>query len=73
MRLCVRRKLRLYAGVNEQVYRTGYRCVSVCEKILAYLDASLYMSTGPGIGASQCTKEMELIETLHCTCLQNRV
>jgi hypothetical protein len=31
------------------------------------------MSTGQGMGASLCTKQMELIYTHQYTCLQNRV
>jgi hypothetical protein len=52
MRRSVRRKLSLYRRLTEHVYRTGYRCVSVCEKNVSYIYVSLYIATGQIIGAS---------------------
>jgi hypothetical protein len=45
----------------------------VYEKIGACIDALLYMCKEQHIGASRCTKEMELLGTPQFICLQNNV
>jgi hypothetical protein len=64
MRRSVRRKLSLYRRLTEHVYRTGYMCVCVYEKIVSYIVVSLYMSTGQIIGASVYKKNGADIDAL---------